>query len=325
LPPIYITTRAATRRWSRPSFGHLPYVVPYVGSRVPGVKKSSLYLPDRLKSSLAARAASTGRSEAELIRGAIEAMLSAGAGTAARPDPPVGGRLIGIGVGPGEPDLLTSRAITALRRADRVVAPTTSVDSVGRAETIVREALPDVAVIRVSFSMNPSRAARDRSVNTAAAAVVGYLNAGDEVAWVTLGDPLTYSTFSAVAERVRKLRPSTVVEQVPGIMAFQSLAARTGTVIADERTRVSIRTGLDGDELDGDLIDPSSTLIVYKGGRRLPEIAAQAARRGRNGGAVAGELLGMPGERVGPLASFASSPASYLATVIFPASRKGPR
>ncbi|HEX4864258.1 MAG TPA: hypothetical protein VFV02_09310, partial [Acidimicrobiales bacterium] len=102
-------------------------------------------------------------------------------------------------------------------------------------------------------------------------------------------------------------------------------AARTGTVIADERTRVSIRTGLDGDELDSDLTDTSSTLIVYKGGKRLPEIAAQAAKRGRNGSAVAGELLGMPGERVGSLASLAGSPASYLATVIFPATSRASR
>lgn len=287
------------------------------------MRKSSLYLPDRLKASLAARAAATGRSEAELIRGALEASLSAGAQTKAPPEPPVPGRLVGVGVGPGEPDLLTVRALTALRRADRVLAPTTSVDSVGRAEAIVREAVPEVAIERVAFSMSPSRSARDKSVNNAASVVAAHLAAGDEVAWVTLGDPLTYSTFSSVAERVRKLRPVTVVEQVPGIMAFQALAARTGTVVADERTRISIRTGLDGDELDDDLADPSSTLVVYKGGRRLPDIAAQAARRGRNGTAVAGELLGMPGERIGSLAALATSPASYLATVIFPASSKG--
>ncbi|HEX6393193.1 MAG TPA: precorrin-2 C(20)-methyltransferase [Acidimicrobiales bacterium] len=289
------------------------------------MKKSSLYLPDRLKAALTSRAAATGRSEADLIRSALETMLSTGQTSSQRVDPPIPGRLIGVGVGPGEPELMTVRAVTALRRADRVLAPTTSVDSVGRAEAIVREAVLDVPIERVTFSMNPSRTARDRSVNTAAAAVAAHLNAGEEVAWITLGDPLTYSTFSAVADRVRKLRPSTIVEQVPGIMAFQALAARTGTVVADERTRVSIRTGLDGDELDADLRDQSTTLVVYKGGRRLPDIAAQAAKRGRNGTAVAGELLGMPGERIGSLASLATSPASYLATVIFPARRKGPK
>jgi precorrin-2/cobalt-factor-2 C20-methyltransferase len=289
------------------------------------VKKSSIYLTERLKSSLEARSRSTGRSEAELIRSAVEAILATAEPVTTPPDPPVPGRLVGIGVGPGEPDLLTVRAVTALRRAHRVLAPTTSVDSVGRAETIVREAVPGVAIERVTFSMAPTRSARDRSIGAAASVVKGHLDNGEEVAWVTLGDPLTYSTFSSVAERLKKIRPATIVEQVPGIMAFQALAARTGTVIADERTRISIRTGMEGDDIDEDLADPSSTLVVYKGGRRLPEIAGQASKRGRDGDAVAGELLGMPGERVGSLASLASSPASYLATVIFPAGRKAPR
>ena len=73
-----------------------------------------------------------------------------------------------------------------------------------------------------------------------------------------------------------------MVTQVPGIMAFQALAARTGTVIADERTRITIRTALDGDDLDADLRDPATTVVVYKGGRRLPELAGRPAAAGRS-------------------------------------------
>ena len=115
-----------------------------------------------------------------------------------------------------------------------------------------------------------------------------------------------------------------MIAQVPGIMAFQALACLTGTVIADERTHVTIRTALEGDDLCADLDDPCSTVVVYKGGRRLPELAEIATTTGRGNGAVAGELLGMTGERVGPLGQLASDgPASYLATVIIPAT--GPR
>ncbi|HMC38329.1 MAG TPA: precorrin-2 C(20)-methyltransferase [Acidimicrobiales bacterium] len=283
--------------------------------------KSSLYLPERLKAGLAARARATGRSEAAVLREALEAALAGDPPEAqTRPDPPLPGRLVGVGVGPGEADLLTVRAVAALRRADRVVAPSTAVDAVGRAEAIVRQAVPGLAVERVAFSMAPSRPARDRSVVRAAAAVEAHLRAGEEVAWVTLGDPLVYSTFAAVAASVRRRRPATVVEVVPGIMAFQALAARTGTVVADERGRLTIRTALDGEDLDADLSDPHSTLVLYKGGRRLPELAAAAERAGRDGDAVVGELMGMPGERVGPLAEAAvTGPASYLATVIVPA------
>jgi precorrin-2/cobalt-factor-2 C20-methyltransferase len=293
------------------------------------VRKSSIYLTERTKAGLAALALRTGRSEAELIRAAIDAALAApvpSAGPAVPPDPPQPGRLVGVGVGPGEADLLTVRAVAALRRADRVVAPTTAVDAIGRAETIVRDAIPGIVIERIAFAMAPARTTRDRSVDRAAATVAGHLAAGEEVAWITLGDPLTYSTFSAVAERVRKRRPATTVIQIPGIMAFQALAARTGTVIADERTRVSIRTALDGDDIRAELADPTTTVIVYKGGRRLPELAGAAAACGRSGAAVAGELIGMPGERIGSLRELAAGgPASYLATVIVPAAEEPSR
>jgi hypothetical protein len=138
------------------------------------VRKSSLYLPDRLKAALAGRAAATGRSEAELIREAIEASLASDPATPPAPAPerPVPGRLVGVGVGPGDADLLTLRAVTALRRADRVLAPSTAVDAVGRAEAIVRQAVPGLAVERVPFAMAPSRSARDFRVDRAAAAVI---------------------------------------------------------------------------------------------------------------------------------------------------------
>ena len=291
------------------------------------MQKTSVYLPARLKEALAARAAATGRSEAEVIRAALEAEVwsSPLAHAIEAPPPriekPASGRLVGVGVGPGEADLLTVRAIGALRRADRIVAPATAVDAVGRAEAIVRQSVPGLRVERIPFAMAPGRAERDRSIEEAADVIAGYLSAGQEVAFVTLGDPLTYSTFTAVAEAVRKRRPVTVVEQVPGIMAFQALAARTGTTVTDERQRLVVRTALDGEDVAGDLDDSLATVVLYKGGRRLPDLAKAAAAAGRLAGAVAGELLGMPGERIGPLCELAADgPASYLATVIIPAS-----
>jgi precorrin-2/cobalt-factor-2 C20-methyltransferase len=290
------------------------------------MRKTSVYLPARLKDALAARAAATGRSEAEVIRAALEGEVRApGAGGSAAPAPaaggaPVPGRLVGIGVGPGEADLVTLRAVAALRRADRVVAPATAVDAVGRAEAIVRQVLPGLRVERIPFEMAPGRAERDRSVAEAAGVLAGYLDAGEEVAFVTLGDPLTYSTFTAVAAEVRRRRPATVVDQVPGVMAFQALAARTGTTVTDDRQRLLVRTALDGEDVGAELADPSVTVVLYKGGRRLPDLAKAAAAAGRLDGAVAGELLGMPGERIGALSDLAADgPASYLATVIVPA------
>jgi precorrin-2/cobalt-factor-2 C20-methyltransferase len=223
--------------------------------------------------------------------------------------------LIGVGVGPGDPELLTLRAARVIREADRVLAPSSAVDAVGRAESIVRQACPGVRIERLVFAMGGATA----SMEAAAATVVAGLDAGLRLAFVTLGDPNVYSTFASVAAKVRQLRPDARIETVPGIMAFQELASRSGTVVLQNTERLALVTALDGpDVLDGALADPTQAVVVYKGGRHLPEMAKRLAAAGRLDGAVMGELLGLPGERVLPVADAAEGPAAYLATVIVP-------
>lgn len=244
-------------------------------------------------------------------------MKTPATGRTAQPGPdglPAGaGRLVGVGVGPGDPELLTRQAIRVLEESDRVVAPSTAIDAVGRAESIVREALPGLAVERVVFAMGGS------SEETAARALLGWLDAGEQVAFVTLGDPNIYSTFSSLAARVRQLRPGAGIATVAGIMAFQALAASTGTVLARGTEALSLVTALDGTGTLAEAVrDPERAVVVYKGGRHLPAITDLLARAGRLEGAIMGELLGLPGERCGPVAELGQHPAAYLATVVVP-------
>lgn len=222
--------------------------------------------------------------------------------------------LIGVGVGPGDPDLLTTRAVRVLRSADRVVAPSVAVDAVGRAESVVRQAAADVRIERLVFDMDGSH-----SYASSAAALLPWLDAGETVAFVTLGDPNVYSTFSSLAAAVREARPDVVIETVPGIMAFQDLASRSGTVVLDGAESLALVTALDGaGAVEAAVADPARAVVVYKGGRHLPAVAKALAESGRLDGAVMGELLGLPGERVVPVAEAAEQPATYLATVIVP-------
>ena len=284
------------------------------------MRKTSVYLPDALKGRLAAAAEAARRSEADLVREAIEQRVAAGPHATPPPDPPVPGRLVGVGVGPGAPDLVTVRALRALRRATTVVAPCTDASAVGRAEAIVREAAPDVVVERLVFVMAPDPADRAHALEVATARVVQLLDAGHEVAFITLGDPNVYSTFSSIATAVASARPSTAVVTIPGVMAFQALAAEAHVVLTDEQQSLVVLPANGGDASLADALDdPRRAIVLYKGGRRLPDLAARLGDADRLDGAVFGELLGMPGERVAPLADVAGRPAAYLSAVIVPA------
>jgi len=282
-----------------------------------------VYLPEVLKRRLGIRSEQTGRSEADLIRSAIEALLDErhpAAGQVPPAERPIPGRLVGVGVGPGDPALVTVAALGAVRRADRVLAPCTALDAVGRAEQIVRAAAPDVALERLRFVMAPDPSARAGAIGEACRTIVGHLGGGEEVAFITLGDPSIYSTVGSVVKGVLALRPATPWMLIPGILAFQAVAAAGQVLLTDEQQSLAVlAANVDIDQLDRELADPSRTVVIYKGGGRLPAIAARLDAAGRLDGSVLGELVGLPGGRVSPVAEAADRPASYLSSIIVPA------
>src|SRR5512142_474652 len=150
----------------------------------------------------------------------------AGSGTVA------GGRLVGVGVGPGDPELVTVKAVRILREADTVVVPILaeedgSSDGAGRAETTVRAYVDEARITRVPLAMNDRgglTGRREAAWEAAADAVLARFDAGAAtVAFATIGDPGVYSTFTYLAATVLRRRPGTEVSTVPGIMAMQDL------------------------------------------------------------------------------------------------------
>ena len=286
-----------------------------------------MYLSDDLKAGLTALAQRWARSEAELLRLAVERLIASARDEAAPTASAARGRepgplLIGVGVGPSDPALVTQRAVRSLQGADRVFAATTGPDVIGRAEAITRTVAPGVKVERVVLDIAGASDARAASLEAAADMIVDALDPGAVVAFVTLGDPNMYSTFPALARAIARRRPSVPVRTIPGVMAFQELAAEAGTVLAEDDDLVTVLVAHDDHtSLDRALADPTSTVVVYKGGRHVPEVARRLRAHDRLDGAVVGEMLGMPGGRWVDVAAVEDEPASYLATVVVPASR----
>lgn len=233
-------------------------------------------------------------------------------------------RLIGVGVGPGDPELVTVKAVRVLATAGRVFVPVLDAADTGRAEATVRAHAAHDRIERLVFALNErtDRARRERHWDAAGRRVAQWLaQTGGAAAFATIGDPNVYSTFGYLAETVRGLLPEVAVETVPGITAMQALAAAAGRPLVEggeALTLLPLAAGVDGrlaQALAGD-----GTVVVYKGGRHLAQVAEQLKAAGREG--VYGEHVGMAGERVGPLPE-PGGPAPYLATVIAPAPRSG--
>jgi precorrin-2/cobalt-factor-2 C20-methyltransferase len=217
-------------------------------------------------------------------------------------------RLIGVGVGPGDPEHLTLKALRALREADRVFAP-----AGGRAAAIVAA---HAEVTPLEFAMTDA-AARDAHWDRAGAAIAEVARAGT-AAFATLGDPNLYSTFAYVADTVARLVPGVAIETVPGITAMQDLAARSGTVLAEGTERLALVPYTAGDAPLREALTHFDTVVVYKGGRRLPQLLDAVRDAGALDRAVYGEQLGLADERLGAAPAGA---APYMSTVIVPAAR----
>jgi len=218
-------------------------------------------------------------------------------------------RLIGVGVGPGDPEHLTLKAVRALKAADRVFAP-----AGGRAAAIVAA---HAEVTPLEFAMTDA-AARDAHWDRAGAVIAEVARAGT-AAFATLGDPNLYSTFAYVAQTVRRLVPEVEIETIPGITAMQELAARSGTVLAEGTERLALVPYTAGDEPLRAALESFDTVVVYKGGRRLPQVLAAVRDAGALDRAVYGEQLGLPDERLGAPRDGAGP---YMSTVIVPAARE---
>ncbi len=228
-------------------------------------------------------------------------------------------RLIGVGVGPGDPELVTVKGVRVLREAALVVVPVMDPDEQGRAEATVR-AHTDREPLRLVFALDDrggATAERLSAWEAAADRVAQELRDGAEsVAFATIGDPNVYSTFTYLADAVRERVPEVEVSTVPGITAMQDLAARSGTVLCEGTESLALLPLTAGLETFTEALTHFDTVVAYKGGRHMPRVRAVLQELGRLDDAVYGAALGLPEEQVGPLPEDASP---YLSTVIVPA------
>ncbi|MER8087431.1 precorrin-2 C(20)-methyltransferase [Streptomyces sp. NPDC056178] len=236
-------------------------------------------------------------------------------------------RLVGVGVGPGDPELVTVKGVNALRDAAVVVVPVMDTGERGRAEATVLHYVSADKVVRVVFALNErtDRARREAAWDAAGERVAELLRTHGSVAFATIGDPNVYSTFTYLAHTIGELLPGTAVETVPGITAMQDLAARSGAVLTEGTEPLTLVPVTAGAAVLKEALEGPGTVVAYKFGRLAAEVATALRETGRTEDAVWGSALGLPEESIRPAAELDEGPLPYLSTLIAPAPRDGGR
>lgn len=220
------------------------------------------------------------------------------------------GTLYGVGLGPGDPDLITRRAARLIEGAAVVAYPSLAgSDSLARA--IAADLIPAAArEIRMDVPMSRDRAPAQAAYDAGAAEIAAALDAGDDVVCLCEGDPFFYGSFMYLFAR---LKDRYDVRVVPGVTSLTACAAAAAMPLA---ARNEVLTVLPGPLPDGALRDhlrAADTLVVMKVGRHLPRLRALLASEGLTGTYVERATLGA--ERVMPLDE-APDDAPYFSMIL---------
>ncbi len=231
------------------------------------------------------------------------------------------GRLIGVGVGPGDPDLLTLKAVRALESAD-VVAHFAKAGNASNARAIVarflREGLEELPLLYPITTEQPSKGTVYRSAiqgffDEAAAAVAGHLQVGRTVAVLSEGDPLFFGSYMHLHIRLMKRFPTDVI---PGVTAMSGCWSAAGLAMAQGDDVLTVMPGtLEEPELIRRFRQNDPT-VVMKIGRNLSKVRRALIAADRLTDATYVERGTMDNEQLMPLREKTDDAAPYFAIVL---------
>jgi precorrin-2/cobalt-factor-2 C20-methyltransferase len=223
-----------------------------------------------------------------------------------------GGRLFALGLGPGDPELLTVKALRLLREAAVVAYPAPE-DGDSLARRIVAQWLDrGQREIVIPFPMRPGPppAAIYEAAATQLAAI---LDRGEDVAYLCQGDPLFYGSFAGILVRLPAHCRVTIV---PGVSSMTACAAAAATPLVQRDEPLSvIPATLAEAELSRHLAEVEAAVVV-KLGRNFAKLRRVLEALGLLDGAIYVERAGWPEERVAPLAAIDPASVPYFATVL---------
>lgn len=222
------------------------------------------------------------------------------------------GKLFGVGLGPGDPELMTLRAHRLISAA-RVVAYPALAGGESFARAIAAGAIaPGTREIVMDVPMTVERAPAQTAYDRGAAEIAGVLDEGQDVVCLCEGDPFFYGSFMYLFAR---LSGRYEVEVVPGVTSIAACAARAGRPLVARNERLTVLPGpLPEAELRA-RIEGAESVAIMKVGRHLSKIRAVIDDLGLTAQAVYVERASLPEEVVCPLAQ-APEKAPYFSMIL---------
>ena len=212
------------------------------------------------------------------------------------------GCLYGVGVGPGDPELLTLKAVRVLQASPIVFTPQAAGSRDSLALTVARNYI-DESRQRLIYAEFPAEqiitgGTSDDVWTEAAERIAGYLLDGEDVAFLTQGDPLLYGSFMYVMVKVQAAHPQIPIEVVPGVTSITASAAQARLPLVSHAERLAVLPAMYGIDDLRDVLERNDTVVLMKVNRKAMAAVSRLEADGELSRCVFVRRATTPRERV---------------------------
>lgn len=208
------------------------------------------------------------------------------------------GTLYGVGVGPGDPELITVKAVRVIKEADIIFTAASSKNTYSLAVEIASPYIAKSAKIRtLSFPMTKDEKETETAWMDNARQIADVLKEGKKAVFLTLGDPTTYSTFGYILKKMGCVMPEAHIETIPGITSFHAAAARLNRILVEGEQSLLVTSGAYGGDRIRHLGEVENVAIV-KAYKHVQDINDALKETGLYSKSVAVSKCGRENERI---------------------------
>jgi len=242
-------------------------------------------------------------------------------------------RITVVGLGPGDPELITVKGLRAIEAANLVFVPRSRSGEESVALQIAQPWIERQQVVRLTLPMQRDAAQLRAAWQAAADEIATSLAVSSEATghaaqgvYLLLGDPLLYGTFTYIWHELRARHPAIAVSFIPGITSFAAAAARCQVALGTAADRVTILPAgrVAAAEQLHRLLNEFETIILMKVGEVMPQVLTTLEELDMLDAAVYAERVGMPDERiVEDVRTLRGQRCPYLSLLIICPGRRG--